>query len=64
MEHTGSRLVSDISTYCSFPSDAYLPYFIGRFLQPHSADDILFGNVFERPLKLPWVFGAALRFMK
>jgi len=36
----------------------------GRFLQPHSANDILFGNVFVRPLKLPWVFSAALRFMK
>lgn len=37
---------------------------LGRFLQPQNADDILFGNIFERPLKLPWVFGAALRFMK
>ncbi|KAH8084355.1 hypothetical protein BXZ70DRAFT_900489 [Cristinia sonorae] len=36
----------------------------GRFLQPRSADDIMFGNVFERPYKLPWGFGAALRFMK
>lgn len=35
----------------------------GRFLQPRSSDDILFGNTFERPLKLPWLFGAALRFM-
>ncbi|KAI0916008.1 hypothetical protein AcV5_003465 [Taiwanofungus camphoratus] len=35
----------------------------GRFLQPHSADDILFGNTFARPLKLPWGFGAALKFM-
>ena len=24
----------------------------------------MFGNVFERPLKLPWGFGAALKFMK
>lgn len=36
----------------------------GRFLQTHSADDIIFGNIFDRPLKLPWGFGAALRFMK
>ncbi len=36
----------------------------GRFLQTHCADDILFGNVFDRPLKLPWGFGAALKFMK
>ncbi|TFY78465.1 hypothetical protein EWM64_g5545 [Hericium alpestre] len=36
----------------------------GRFLQPHSADDIMFGNTFDRPLKLPWGSGAALKFMK
>jgi len=36
----------------------------GRFLHPHSADDILFGNTFDRPLKLPWGSGAALKFMK
>ncbi|EIW78573.1 DUF1769-domain-containing protein [Coniophora puteana RWD-64-598 SS2] len=35
----------------------------GRFLQPHSADDVLFGNVFDKPLKLPWGSGAALKFM-
>jgi hypothetical protein len=37
---------------------------LGRFLQKYSGDDILFGNVFDRRLKLPWGFGAALRFMK
>ncbi|KAJ7287305.1 DUF1769-domain-containing protein [Mycena rebaudengoi] len=36
----------------------------GRFLSPRSADDILFGNIFERPLKLPWGTAAALTFMK
>jgi hypothetical protein len=35
----------------------------GRFLENHSADDILFGNTFDRPLKLPWGSGAALKFM-
>jgi hypothetical protein len=35
----------------------------GRFLQPHSADDILFGNTFDKPLHLPWGSGAALKFM-
>ncbi|KAI0355966.1 DUF1769-domain-containing protein [Trametes cingulata] len=35
----------------------------GRFLREYTADDLLFGNVFERPFKLPWGFGAALRFM-
>lgn len=29
-----------------------------------SADDIVFGNTFERPLKLPWGAGAALKFMR
>ncbi|KAF8068793.1 hypothetical protein FPV67DRAFT_1090695 [Lyophyllum atratum] len=35
----------------------------GRFLHPISADDILFGNTFDRPLHLPWGSGAALKFM-
>ncbi|KAI9509058.1 DUF1769-domain-containing protein [Russula earlei] len=35
----------------------------GRFLRPISADDVLFGNTFDRPLKLPWGSGAALKFM-
>jgi len=35
----------------------------GRFLKTYSADDILFGNTFDRPLKLPWGSGAALKFM-
>ena len=40
------------------------PLRVGRFLDNHCADDILFGNVFDRPLKLPWGFGAVLKFMK
>ncbi|KAF8579225.1 DUF1769-domain-containing protein [Ramaria rubella] len=35
----------------------------GRFLHSYSADDVLFGNTFDRPLKLPWGSGAALKFM-
>ncbi|THG98744.1 hypothetical protein EW145_g7375 [Phellinidium pouzarii] len=35
----------------------------GRFLQKQTADDILFGNTFDRPLKLPWGASAALIFM-
>ncbi|KAF8966559.1 hypothetical protein BDZ97DRAFT_1917380 [Flammula alnicola] len=35
----------------------------GRFLVPQSADDILFGNTFDRPLKLPWGTSAVLKFM-
>ena len=38
--------------------------YIGRFLQQHSTDDILFGNIFEKRLKLPWGSGAALKFMQ
>ncbi|GJJ14921.1 hypothetical protein Clacol_009191 [Clathrus columnatus] len=36
----------------------------GRFLQTYSSDDVLFGNSFDRPLKLPWGSGAALKFMQ
>ncbi len=36
----------------------------GRFLKEYSADDLLFGNIFDRPLKLPWVFSVAVKFMK
>jgi len=36
----------------------------GRFLRPISADDVLFGNTFDRPLKLPWGSSAALKFMQ
>ncbi|GLB42078.1 putative DUF1769-domain-containing protein [Lyophyllum shimeji] len=40
------------------------PFVCRRFLNPISADDVLFGNTFDRPLSLPWGSGAALRFMK
>ena len=36
----------------------------GRFLRPTSADDVIFGNTFDRPLKLPWGSSAALKFMQ
>jgi hypothetical protein len=36
----------------------------GRFLRPICADDVLFGNTFDRPLKLPWGSSAALKFMQ
>ncbi|KAI0026781.1 hypothetical protein K488DRAFT_64527 [Vararia minispora EC-137] len=36
----------------------------GRFLRPVSADNVMFGNTFDRPLQLPWGVGAAFRFMK
>ena len=39
-------------------------FFQGRFLVPTSADDILFGNTFDRPLKLPWGTSAILKFMQ
>ncbi|CAE6466768.1 unnamed protein product [Rhizoctonia solani] len=34
----------------------------GRFLQEINGNDILFGNVFDRPLNLPWGFSAVLSF--
>ncbi|KAH7344969.1 hypothetical protein B0J17DRAFT_23376 [Rhizoctonia solani] len=34
----------------------------GRFLEEINGNDILFGNVFDRPLNLPWGFGAVLNF--
>ncbi|OAX36641.1 DUF1769-domain-containing protein [Rhizopogon vinicolor AM-OR11-026] len=36
----------------------------GRFLQENTADDIMFGNTFDKRLKLPWGSGVALKFMK
>ncbi|KIK99178.1 hypothetical protein PAXRUDRAFT_30667 [Paxillus rubicundulus Ve08.2h10] len=36
----------------------------GRFLQSYPANNILFGNIFDKPLKLPWGSSAALTFMQ
>lgn len=36
----------------------------GRFLKPQTADDVLFGNVFDKSLNLPWGSGGALKLMK
>jgi hypothetical protein len=38
----------------------------GRFTQPVSADDVLFGNVFEKPIRdsLPWGTAIATKFMQ
>ncbi|KAF8604952.1 DUF1769-domain-containing protein [Ceratobasidium sp. AG-I] len=36
----------------------------GRFLKEINANDVLFGNVFDRPLPLPWGFGAVLNFVQ
>ncbi|THH26540.1 hypothetical protein EUX98_g7648 [Antrodiella citrinella] len=38
--------------------------FQGRFLQPHNADDILVGTVFDRPMTLPWGFSVVTSFMQ
>jgi hypothetical protein len=35
----------------------------GRFLEHYTADDVLFGNTFDRPLTLPWGASAVLKFM-
>ncbi|KAI0732740.1 hypothetical protein C8Q72DRAFT_816797 [Fomitopsis betulina] len=55
--------LSDNAYFKKRPSVSWSIQVQGRFLKPYSADDIMFGNVFERPLKLPWGFGAALKFM-
>ena len=44
--------------------DVILNIFQGRFLVPTSADDILFGNTFDMPLKLPWGTNTLLKFMQ
>ena len=38
----------------------------GKFLDDPTADDVVFGNVFERPIKdsLPWGTSVAVKFMK
>jgi len=36
----------------------------GRYLKEYSADDILFGNIFDTPIYQPWGFSAAVRFMQ
>jgi hypothetical protein len=39
--------------------------FQGRFLQEHSANDIMFGNIFDKPLNLPsYVTTPALALMQ
>ncbi len=37
---------------------------LGRFLKSISADDVMFGNTFDRPLKLPWGTSAAMQFAR
>ncbi|KAF5381309.1 hypothetical protein D9615_008319 [Tricholomella constricta] len=62
----GSHPTSCSKEYFAKPERAGITWSIqvrGRFLQPISADDVLFGNTFDRPLGLPWGSGAALRFM-
>ncbi|EIN08371.1 hypothetical protein PUNSTDRAFT_126442 [Punctularia strigosozonata HHB-11173 SS5] len=67
----GAEAPSDDKDYFCRPDRKGVTWSIqvqGRFLQPHSADDILFGNTFDRPLQLPCYWfrgsGAALKFMK
>lgn len=70
MEYSSSRFVPALFirpfVFLSHPNADNQTYYhrSGRFLQPHSADDVLFGNIFERPLTLPWGSSAAFQFMK
>ncbi|ORZ03600.1 hypothetical protein BCR43DRAFT_560255 [Syncephalastrum racemosum] len=51
------------SRYFDTRDDTFCVAVAGRFLTPHlTADDILFGNQFERPLKLPTGSSIAVRF--
>jgi hypothetical protein len=40
--------------------------FLGKYLDAISADDLLFGNVFEKPIRasLPWGTSIAMKFIK
>ncbi|KAF8741713.1 hypothetical protein RHS02_03822, partial [Rhizoctonia solani] len=54
---------SSKSTYFNDESRARHTWSIalqGRFLKAINGNDILFGNIFDRPLTLPWGFGAAI----
>ncbi|CAE6521429.1 unnamed protein product [Rhizoctonia solani] len=56
---------SSKSTYFNDESRARHTWSIGiqgRFLKEINGNDIIFGNVFDRPLNLPWGFGAVLNF--
>ena len=62
---TWSLQVQGSSNVCCVHERSMLKgFFEGRFLEHYLADDILFGNTFDRPLHLPWGSGAALKFMK
>ncbi|TFK67344.1 DUF1769-domain-containing protein [Pluteus cervinus] len=63
---TGPDGVTRPSDYFARPERQGITWSIqvqGRFLVPCSADDVLFGNTFDRPLQLPWGTSAALKFM-
>ncbi|KAG6889460.1 hypothetical protein C0995_000985 [Termitomyces sp. Mi166 len=62
-----TRPEKDASDYFERPERQGITWSIqvrGRFLEPISADDVLFGNVFDRPLRLPLGSGAVLKFMR
>ncbi|KAJ7502890.1 hypothetical protein B0H11DRAFT_1986814 [Mycena galericulata] len=66
-DHLGDNITPEAAEYFGRNDRSGITWSIqtqGRFLSPRSSDDVLFGNIFERPLKLPWGTGAALKFMK
>ncbi|KAG9313564.1 hypothetical protein JVU11DRAFT_5891 [Chiua virens] len=63
VDPTGQRLTSEYFEREDRKGITWSIQIQGRFLQPHLTDDILFGNIFEKRLKLPWGSGAALKFM-
>ncbi|KAG0176747.1 hypothetical protein DFQ29_005692 [Apophysomyces sp. BC1021] len=58
------RGVSSDSLYFEQSSDKFCIQVVGRFLHPCTADDIVFGNQFDRPLQLPYGTSIGVRFLK
>lgn len=50
------------SAYFKHSDDTFCIQVVGRFLKPCTADDIVYGNQFERPLRLPTGSSIAIKF--
>ncbi|KAH8556377.1 hypothetical protein BGW37DRAFT_448052 [Umbelopsis sp. PMI_123] len=64
-DYTGvNKAAAQSSQYFDAYSDMFSIQVQGRFLIPATADDIVFGNAFDTPLRLPPGSSIALRFAK
>lgn len=52
------------SAYFEHSDDTFCIQVVGRFLKPCTADDLIYGNQFERPLRLPTGSSIAVKFAK